>query len=412
MVRGVADTEMIRRQNRELILDALRRAGPLSRSEIAAETGLSNATLTAIAAEFVAQGVLIDHEAQTSESKGRGRPGVKLTHNRSAAFVLLVELDVTRCRLSLLDYGGILVDRVESPVTPTTFAETPAAHYLAERIQLIYARNADAADKLFTVAISVQGILSPQGMGLKWSPIANFAGVDIVTPLQERFPLTVRLYKRGRLMADGMRWIEPTLADKTIATVFIGSTVGMGLTFADGDRLSGDIGTEFGHMIHMPDGALCRCGARGCIEAYAADYGILRSAYSVPPHTPPAHAVPPGDFQQINAKARMGDRNALHAFNLAGRAVGYGLNRLMSLFDIDRIIVLGPGTAVYDLMQPDIEESATASLMGRLNGLPPVTLVADASEPIYRGLLMKALTELDSHVFATMSVPTTQSVAE
>jgi CRP-like cAMP-binding protein len=69
VARGVADTEMIRRQNRELILGALRRAGPLSRSEIAAETGLSNATLTAIAAEFVAQGVLIDLEAPLGEIK-------------------------------------------------------------------------------------------------------------------------------------------------------------------------------------------------------------------------------------------------------------------------------------------------------------------------------------------------------
>jgi predicted NBD/HSP70 family sugar kinase len=258
----------------------------------------------------------------------------------------------------------------------------------------------------------VQGILSPQGTGMKWSPIAHFAGVDVVTPLQERFPLSVKLYKRGRLMADGMRWLEPELADKTIATVFIGSTVGMGLTFSDTERMGGDIGTEFGHMIHIPNGALCRCGAYGCIEAYAADYGVLRSAYSVPEHTLPAHAVPPGDSQQINARARMGDRNALHAFNLAGSAIGYGLNRLMSIFDIDRIVILGPGTAAYDLMQPGITEGATASLMGGLNGLPPVTLVADASEPIYRGLLMKALVEIDRTIFAASGPASSQSVAE
>lgn len=412
MARGVADTEMIRRQNRDLILGALRRAGPLSRSEIAAETGLSNATLSTIAAELVAQGALIDLDTLPGTNKGRGRPSVKLTQNRLAAFVILVELDVTRCRLSLLDYGGVLVDRVESPITPTTFADTTAAHYLAERIQLIYARNADVADRIYTIAISVQGIVTPQGTGLKWSPIAHLAGIDIVTPLQQQFSVSVRLYKRGRLMAEGMRWLEPELADKTIATAFIGSSVGMGLSFFNAEGLGGDIGTEFGHMIHVPGGPACRCGARGCIEAYAADYGILRAAYSVPEHTPPAHAVPPGDFQQIINRARMGDRNALHAFNLAGSAIGYGLNRLMAIFDIDQIVILGPGTAAYDLMQPGIIEGATASLMGGLNGLPPVTLVADASEPIYRGLLMKALTEIDRNVFAAMSQPPAQSVAE
>ncbi|WP_196258699.1 ROK family protein [Pelagibacterium limicola] len=411
MARGVADTEMIRRQNRELILGVLRRSGPLSRSEIAIETGLSNATLTTIAAEFVTQGVLIDLDAPAEEAKARGRPSVKLTHNRKAGYILLIELDVTRCRLSLLDYGGVLVDRVESAVTPSTFAESPAPHYLAERIQLIYTRNTELADRLYTVAISVQGILYPDGSGMKWSPIAHFAGLDIVSPLQARFPITVKLYKRGRLMADGMRWLEPELTHKTVATVFIGSTVGMGLTFPDADRFDSDIGTEFGHMIHIPDGALCRCGAHGCIEAYAADYGILRSAYSVPARTPPAHAVPPGDFQQIITQARLGDRNALHAFNLAGSAIGYGLNRLMSIFEIGRIIILGPGTAAYDLMLSSLREGATSSLMGGINGLPPVTLVADASEPVYRGLLMKALTELDRNVFAAMNQQA-QSVAE
>lgn len=412
LVRGVADTEMIRRQNRDLILGALRRAGPLSRSQIAAETGLSNATLTAIASEFVSQGVLVDLESAAGESRVRGRPSVKLAHNRKAAFTLLIELDVTRCRISLLDYAGILVDRIESAITPATFAETSAPHFLAERIQLIYARNADAADRLLTVAISVQGILSSEEAGMKWSPIAHLAGVDIVTPLQDQFGLSVKLYKRGRLMADGMRWLEPELAGKTIATVFIGSTVGMGLTFADTDRMGSDIGTEFGHMIHVPDGALCRCGSVGCIEAYAADYGILRSAYSVPRHTPPAQAVPPDDFRQIVNRARMGDRNALHAFNLAGSAIGYGLNRLMSIFNLDRIVILGPGTAAYDLMQPGITEGATASLMGGLKGLPPVTLVAEASEPIYRGLTMKALTDLDRTVFAAMNQPAIPQVAE
>ena len=84
----------------------------------------------------------------------------------------------------------------------------------------------------------------------------------------------------------------------------------------------------------------------------------------------------------------------------------------MAIFAIDRIVILGPGTEAYDLMQPGITEGATASLMGGLNGLPPVSLVADASEPIYRGLLMKALTELDRNVFAARSQPAAQSVAE
>ena len=96
---------------------------------------------------------------------------------------------------------------------------------------------------------------------------------------------------------------------------------------------SEDAATEFGHMVHIPDGALCRCGTRGCIEAYAADYGVLRAAYGVPDTTPPAPAVPHREYVQLMEAARRGDRNAIHAFNLAGSAIGFGINRLMTVFD-------------------------------------------------------------------------------
>src|SRR5690606_21167008 len=137
--------------------------------------------------------------------------------------------------------------------------------------------------RLQRVDISVQGILDRDGGGLKWSPIAHLAGKPFAEELSDVLGLPVRLYKRGRLLAEGARWLDPDLRDASVATVFVGSTVAMGITFRGQILGRGDEGaTEFGHMNHIPNGALCRCGMRGCIEAYAADYGVLRAAYSVP----------------------------------------------------------------------------------------------------------------------------------
>src|SRR5690606_28992339 len=137
------------------------------------------------------------------------------------------------------------------------------------------------------------------------------------------FAIPVTLHKRGRLLAEGVRWLDPSLADSSDATVFVGSTIAMVITFRVQciGRAHGGA-TEFGHMNHAPNGALCRCGTRGCIEAYAADYGILRTAYSVPETAAPAPAVPLQQYEGLIARADAGDRNATHAFNLAGRAIG------------------------------------------------------------------------------------------
>lgn len=412
VARGVADTEMIRRTNRERVLDAIRREGPMSRSRIATLTGLSNASLSAIGSDLVAQGILREVEAGPGESKGRGRPAVGLGHNRAAAYVILIELDVNRCRLSMLDYGGVLVDRIESQLTPDQFEAQRPDLYLLERIGVMAQRNPSIMDRLANISISVQGMLGPHQRGLKWSPLPKLAGFDLVGPITQAHGVPTRLYKRGRLMADGTRWLHPGLAHTTYATVFVGATIGMGLSFPAESPLPADIGTDFGHMNHVPDGALCRCGARGCIEAYAADYGVLRTAFSVPDHTAPASAVPTNDYQQIVARARAGDRNAMQAFNTAGRALGFGINRLMSIVDLSHIVLLGPGIQAFDLMRPAFEDGALASLTGRINGVPQIILTADAGEPIYRGLMMKALTTLDRERFAPVTGAASREVAE
>ena len=62
-MRNVADADSVRRQNRGLVLSALRRGGPMSRSQLAVTTGLSNASITAIGSELIAQAILEDGDA-------------------------------------------------------------------------------------------------------------------------------------------------------------------------------------------------------------------------------------------------------------------------------------------------------------------------------------------------------------
>jgi predicted NBD/HSP70 family sugar kinase len=160
--------------------------------------------------------------------------------------------------------------------------------------------------------------------------------------------------------------------------------------------------TEFGHMNHVPGGALCRCGMLGCIEAYAADYGILRSAYSVPERTPPAPSVPAHEYDLLIARARSGERAATHAFNLAGRAIGYGLSRLLAIAHPDHVIIVGPGARAFPLMRAEIDLALAGSLMSRIGGAPEVRTLSDESEPIFQGLAMRTLGRLDATEIAAL----------
>src|SRR5690606_36475725 len=81
------------------------------------------------------------------------------------------------------------------------------------------------------------------------------------------------------MIAAALRVRSPERYADNLIAVMLSHGIGMGLVLR-GDLFSGthSSGGEFGHMIHMPDGARCRCGRRGCVEAYAGNYAIYRHA--------------------------------------------------------------------------------------------------------------------------------------
>jgi len=396
--RLVGDSDSVRRQNRTLVLATLREEGALSRTGLAARTGLSNASITAITQDMLAQGLLTElRDEDRGEGRIRGRPAVRVGFDRAAASAALIELEVNRARFSVVDYSGTLVDRLEFALAPDAFSSVDPGDYLNQGLVQLAGRNRQEFRQLNRVAISVQGMLARDGGALKWSPIAGMADVHLADAVSTAFGVPVRLHKRGSLLAEGSRLLDPNLRDADVATIFVGSTVSMGLAVkADALGRSQGRATEFGHMNHIPNGALCRCGARGCIEAYAGDYAILRTAYSVPETAVPAASVPLSQYEGLIQQAAAGDRNARHAFNMAGRAIGYGLSRVMALVAPSHVLVIGPGARAFHLMRPEIEAALQSSLIHRINGSPQLMVQLDEQEPVYRGLLIKTLNDIDA----------------
>ena len=77
-------------------------------------------------------------------------------------------------------------------------------------------------------------------------------------------------------------------------------------------------GGEFGHMIHRPGGALCRCGRRGCVEAYAGDYAIWRNAKRKSEYSVPEDGIGNADMQAIAARARAERRSRTRGLSQGG----------------------------------------------------------------------------------------------
>ena len=102
-----------------------------------------------------------------------------------------------------------------------------------------------------------------------------------------------------------------------IVFVKVSSGVGSGLIIG-GEIFRGSSGTagEIGHLTLDDQGPLCRCGSRGCLEAYAAT-GTAMSMM--------AEQLPDAGIDEIIAAAQAGNVSALRVFEDAGLHLGWGL---------------------------------------------------------------------------------------
>ena len=108
MTAGIRHDDL-RRRNRAMVIAAVRRASQPSRTEIAAATGLSHSTISAISADLIAEGILAETKGGEPATAKRGRPQVALALNPDAAAVIVAVLSLNYLSAAIVDYSGGLV---------------------------------------------------------------------------------------------------------------------------------------------------------------------------------------------------------------------------------------------------------------------------------------------------------------
>ncbi|WP_436799484.1 ROK family protein [Rhizobium oryzicola] len=388
-------TEQLRRQNLILVLSALRQSGPLSHTDISAATGLASATVTAVTADLERVGA-IERMEQTATG-GRGRPRVLFARRRTFAHAAIVQISSDVVQYGLADYCGRLIDRISSRRDLAAGSAENLLQDISFAVARLLQRSKLSAGDLGALSISSKGIIDSHGSRLVWSAVLENRQVDFNQLLND-FPsadlfvsnetllVAHALAKRSFLPSDG--------ATQSLIALSLGHSIGLGIARMEGGALSVSA-PNFGHMLNAPEDKLCRCGSRGCVEASAGFYAILRTAFQVPPMTIPAKFVPLPEMEKLAISARQGNRMAQYAFRQAGLALGQGLSRVLSLNETMPVVLTGLGTRFYDLMTAGMEEGLRQSLHIRLNGLPQITIGEDETELAFDGHLDRTLAAID-----------------
>lgn len=391
----------LRRRNRAMVIAAVRRTGQPSRTEIASATGLSHSTISAISADLIAEGILAEAKGAEPATARRGRPQVGITLNPKAATAIVVVLSLNDLTAAVIDYAGGLVAEEKRRLSTATMSRDELVAELVAMLRRLTAVRAADSRKPLRIVLAIQGITDAAARVMLWSPITPHRDIPFADVLEREFVIPTTVENDCNMMAVALRWRDPARYRDDFLAILLSHGIGMGLVLK-GELFTGtqSSGGEFGHMIHRPGGALCRCGRRGCVEAYAGDYAIWRNAQNKSENSTPEDGVSNADMQALADRAREADGPEREAYRTAGTAIGYGIGSLFALIDPAPIAFIGGGAAAFDLMEPSIRAAIAETAGGQHSDAISFDTIPDELPLIRQGCAMRALTFVDQEIFA------------
>jgi predicted NBD/HSP70 family sugar kinase len=265
--RNVRD---LRRDNRARLLRQLYFHGPLSRQDLFQATSLSSGSVSNVVADLLEARVVV--EAGAVESDG-GRPRILLRVDTARFQVIGIDVGETRIRVERFDLGLRELAAMDIPMD----GARPDPHQVVAGIAAGLAElTADADRRILGVGIGVPGIVQQEPSAVVHGQAVGWDAVPFGQLLRTHTDLPLFVDNGATTMGQAEMWFGSGRTTDSAVFLLIGSGVGASL-IADGALLRGwtTSAGEWGHTNVQVGGRLCRCGARGCLEAYVGAESVI-----------------------------------------------------------------------------------------------------------------------------------------
>lgn len=360
----------LRSENRFTVLQAMFELGPSTRQELARHTGLSAATVATLVTEFLAEGVLRISDVERNTG---GRPQERLSIDPERGRVVGVDVaetyvDATLYDLALgvLGHGEVALDEEEND----------PAYVIGGIIRAVEAAvGAGGLDRerVIGVGVSMPGHVHPDAGVSVFAPNWDWHDVPVETMLEEVLPVPVYVDNPLKAVALSEMWFGVGRVVDSMAVINLGTGVGAGIA-VDGALIRGTTNNagEWGHTLLELDGRPCRCGRRGCVEAYVGAPGLRTTLTEIDPEHPTLRRSGQRDFVVAVADGlAMGDP-ALTALALrTSRHLAAALGDLVNLLNIPWVTLTGwASEALAEWLVPAVREELPRHVLpGSLRGL-------------------------------------------
>jgi len=344
------------------VVAAIRRDGPLSRTDLDEHLGYSRASVTAIAGRMLAGGIL--SEAGEGKSAGGRRPWL-LDLNPGLGYVAGVDIGATSIDLALADFRGTILERAAEPADVRARPEAFLGR-VAELLEDLLARRGADPTRLLAVGIGVPGPVDfTPGVLIAPPLMPLWEGFPIKTFMGRRFPRArvvvdndVNIMAKGEQQAGAGRGLDSFLYVK------IGTGIGCGIishgaVYRGADGCAGDVG----HICVDYNGPVCHCGNQGCLEIMAAGPAIAaqaqlraragESAFLA------ARLAERGTLtaEDVGDAAAAGDRAANEIIRRSGQMIGGVLATLVNFYNPQAVLIGGGVSGIGHALLSSIRQA-------------------------------------------------------
>ncbi|WP_156922249.1 ROK family transcriptional regulator [Cohnella thermotolerans] len=324
------DQEYIKNMNRLLVLELIRKHRPVSRAELSKLAKMSATAIGRIVGDLI-EGGLVQETDQFSS--GVGRKATMLDIVNHSIISAGVEIDRNVLKIGLVDLDGSILAQVQHSLTPPASQPEPLAGLIAESLSELAESKGLALSKFTGVGIGMPGVMDTASGKAVVSAQLGWSDVPFAPMLQDKLGLPVVLDNDLKVKALGESGTAALSEENKTVLISIGSGVGSAIVI-EGKiyRGANNIAGEIGHSTIDPNGKLCECGKRGCLQTYITDLAMLQEANQI---------KPVASVDELFALMKSGESWAYNIIDRACTYIAITINNVVCTYNPDTIIITG-----------------------------------------------------------------------
>lgn len=374
--------EDLRNHNLSVVLDTLLRAEkPMSRADLAKETGLTKATLSLLASMLIDSGVVQEGEPVVSTTYGRPSTPLEIHGGSIAGIGLQINTDGYGCLALDLNGDTLGQEWVSEDMTGTDPYEISAkldamTFPLESRLKRRGCKVVGAGLALPGIVTDDMWLLVARNLGWENVNLTRFNVVrrlDVVAGNEAKMAAIAQIPGYATERASFLN-----VVDRTDSFIYLSTDIGIGgAVVRDGEVVMGSHGFagEIGHLSVAMDGPLCSCGRHGCLEAFAGRRALVEAAGIAED----GDATSSEAIDMFLQRWRAGDSDVAKVVDQAADALVSAIASAVNLVDVDTVLLGGLWTHFGDELATVLEGRLRSEILGYPNVkirvfVPPVAL--------------------------------------